>query len=224
MDIFEREFKVVNKELERSTQLKEEYIFRASIDKFERIDDQLVKFEFQHDLRHEIDIRGRMIEYPKIHQAEFYIYSAPKANYLLVNGEETSVKFLVGKLFHMMKDSEFKQIIYNRLSLNNDTFLELLYNDALEINASWWKKVDQDLKSVFLSGNLKDKDGEQEIFKLIKEKASDISYATYLSEIIGYNLAITRKNFSITASKKEVNVGSLIKYFRDTIHPLLQTT
>lgn len=223
-DTFKNYFGTFNEELERSTQLKEEFIFRASIDQFKNINDDFATFKFQHDLRHEIDIRGRLIEYPKFHYAEFWIFFTPRANYLFVKGEETSVEFLIGRLFHMIKNSEFKEIIHERLSIENDTFLEILHTDALEIYASWWKRVDEDLRSVFLSGNLKDKDGEHEIFRLIKEKAGDISSATYLSNKVGYKLSISRKKFSITASKKEVEAGSLLKYFKENIYPLLQTS
>lgn len=227
-----KEFGTFNTELERSTQLKEEYVFKASIDKFKCIHDDFVAFEFQHDLRHEIIIRGRTIEYPRFHHAEFWIFFTPKANYLFVSGDESSVEFLVGKLFLMIKDANlknenfeenFKDIRYERLSLGNDTFLEILHTDAIKINASWWKRVDQDLRSVFLSGNLKDKDGEHEVFKLIKEKAGDISSASYLSNKIGYKLAISKKKFSITASKNEVEAGSLLNYFKEIIYPLLKT-
>ena len=230
---FKNEFGTFNKELERSTQLKEEYVFKASIDKFKCIHDDFVTFEFQHDLRHEINIRGRMIEYPRFHHAEFWIFFTPNTNYLFVSGDESSVEFLVGKLFLMIKDvnsknenfkENFKDLQYERLSLENDTFLEILQTDALKINASWWNKVDLDLKSAFLSGNLKDKDGEHEVFRLIKEKGGNISTAYYLSTKIGYRLNMSRKNVSITASKKEVEAGSLLNYFKEIIYPLLKTT
>ena len=197
-----------------------------------------ISFEFQSDFKLNREVRGKTIPYVFSYRAKVWCWFADKGNYMLIFGNSEAAKYISGKLEKIVnqlrkdaedsrdEESEMQEIRIEKLSLDTDTLLRIVQDDFIRINNSWWKKIGEEVKSAFLSGRLKRKESddqvdENEIYREIEEKAKDVTSVNFLSEKLGHNIIISRKQGSLGAATDKIGEQDLIRYFKEKIYPYI---
>lgn len=193
----------------------------VSINKFEEIEKDIIQFEFQHDFKHSVTLRERLVEYPFFHKANFWTIFDDDKSFILANGQKDSITYLNDALIKICSDyslneETMREIEITALKLDGEQLLEISRIDALKITARWFLNLGEREKSAFLSGTLKDENGdESETYKTLVKKAENSSAITFKSRNLGYPITISK--FKISSKVTESNNESLVKYFKDLI-------
>lgn len=218
---FTKIFKKYNKEVGKIREIP----LIVSIDKFEEIEENLIQFEFQCDFKHSVTVREKLIEYPYFHKAKFWaLFEANKA-YILASGKRDSVNFLNDSLIRICSDyslneETMREIGIIPIKLDGEQLLEISRRDAVKITAQWFSKLGEREKSAFLSGTLKDEEGnESDTYTQLVEKAEKSTAFTFNSRSLGYSISISK--LKISSKVAEANEESLVKYFKETIRSCL---
>jgi len=186
-----------------------------------------ISFEFQSDFKLNREVRGKTIPHVFSYRAKVWCWFADKGNYMLIFGNSEAAKYISGKLEKIVNqlrnDSEMQEIKIEKLSLDTNTLLRIVQDDFIRINNSWWKKIGEEVKSAFLSGRLKRKESdnqidENEIYREIEKKAKDITSVNFLSEKLGHNVIISRKQSSLGVATDKIGEQDLIRYFKEKIY------
>jgi hypothetical protein len=182
---------------------------------FLEIDNELT-FNFQSDFPVEILHRGKKIQYPTYYKSHVRILFLDKAYYFFFSEEGSSI--YISNRIEKILDTKLE-----KLGLNSEKILDIVADDFVKINSSWWKKIGEDLKSAFLSGKLKDGKVTNDIYKLIEERAGTVTYINYLSKYNGHNIGISIKKDSIIMKRKDIEIddSEIVRYFKAKIYPSL---
>ena len=185
-----------------------------------------IYFDFQSDFKSEKEVRGKTIPHVFSYRAKIWCLFEDDKGYLLIFGSNDAAKYISGKLQRIVSDLKKKakkessdDVRIEKLKLDTTTLLRIVQEDFIKINNSWWKKIGEDLRSAFLSGRLKVKDSDDEfdendIYKEIEESAEEITSVTFLSESLGHEVVISRKQASIGSNRSEVTEQDIIGYFK----------
>lgn len=200
-------------------------------------DENEISFEFQSDFKSSKEIRGKTIPYVFSYKANIWCWFTPNGNYMLIFGNNEAVKYISGKLEKIVNqlkldnasdldnvDVDARGIKIQKLRIDTETLLRIVQSDFIRINSSWWKKIEEEVKSAFLSGRLKKKErdnriDENEIYREIESKAKEITSVNFLSEKLGHNVVISRKQGSFGVMTDKVQESDLVKYFKEKIYP-----
>lgn len=198
-----------------------------------------INFEFQSDFKSSKEIRGKTIPHVFSYKAKIWCWFTPNGNYMLIFGNNDAVKYISGKIEKIVNqlkldnasdsdsmDVDARNIKIQKLHIDTETLLRIVQSDFIRINSSWWKKVEEEVKSAFLSGRLKKKErnnrvDENEIYKEIESKAKEITSVNFLSEELKRNIVISRKQGSFGAMTDKISEKDLIEYFKKKIYPYL---
>ena len=115
-----------------------------------------------------------------------------------------------------INQNEIKEIEIEALNLNGEQLLEITHVDALKITARWFSNLGEREKSAFLSGTLKDEEGnESDTYKELVKKAEKSTAFTFKSSKLGYSISLSKSK--ISSKVTEANNEGLVKYFKDTL-------
>ena len=197
----------------------------VTIDNLSEPEKDIIYFEFQHDFKHSTKIRGNLIEYPYSHEAKFWVVFTQNKNFLLINGKEESINFLVGKLIKIcsdehIKQEEMRQIMIPPMELTPEHMAKIINKDALSVNNRWFNDLGERETTAGLYGNLEDENGNRSPYydKFLNE-AKNSSSINFLSETLGYNIGISTQRFY--SNKKEATYESFVEYFKNIILPVI---
>lgn len=194
---------------------------KASVNEFDILKTDLIFFEFQHDFKKSEKIRGELIEYPRSFKAKFWVYFKNNKNYIFASGDKEAFTFIIAEIKKIIADEKFNEIVIEKIKISSKELILISHEDAYVINSSWFRKLDEDVKSVYIGGHLEDEDNINELYKQVKEKAGDITSISFTSEKLGYNVTISRKKGSIFAKARDATPESLIGYFAKVIEKKL---
>lgn len=197
-------------------------VLLLNVENYQDLGDNIVNFKYQHDFEHSIKLMTKTVKYPFFHKAEIWILFKDKKSYLFIEGEEKSVKFIVSELEKLGADlcreklETMKQIIIEQLNISSNILADILISDAVEITSQWFSKLGEKERTAFLSGQLKNRTGEEsELYKKFKDIAKSSNTATFISEKLGYKITISKSK--ISSPDKESNAESIISFFNDII-------
>jgi len=193
---------------------------RETVENFREIGDYDVTFTFQYDFKYSREIRGREFHFPAFYRSEVWIFFAHDNNYLFVFDKDEPARFISGRIEGILRDNGYN-IHVQRLAISNEALLKIVSEDFVRINSSWWKKIGEDLRAAFLSGRLRDSENENDLYRLIEERAGEITVASYQSKKLGFNIIVSRKKGSIATGKKDVEPSVIVDYFKEIVHPIL---
>ncbi|RLI76933.1 hypothetical protein DRP05_11645 [Archaeoglobales archaeon] len=165
---------------------------RETVENYRNLSNYDVTFTFQSDFKYSREIRGRVFYFPTYYRSEVWIFFAHDNNYLFVFDRDRPAQFISGRIESILRENGYNNQV-ERLNISNDALLRIVSEDFVRINSSWWKRIGEDLRAAFLSGRLRDSEGENELYRLIEERAGEITVASYLSERLGFNITISRK-------------------------------
>lgn len=191
----------------------------VSINNLEEIETNLIQFDFQHDFKHSITLREKLVEYPYFHKAKFWIIFQNKKVYLLSSGKRDSINYLNDALIKICSDyslneETMREIDITPIKLDGEQLLEISRLDALKITQRWFSNLGEREKSAFLSGTLKDEYGnESDTYKQLIKKAEKTTAFTFKSRKLGYPISLSKSK--ISSKVNEANEESLVKYFKD---------
>ena len=185
----------------------------VSINNFEEIETNLIQFDFQHDFKHSITLREKLVEYPYFHKAKFWIIFQNKKVYLLSSGKRDSINYLNDALIKICSDYSLNEETMREIDIT-PIKLEISRLDALKITQRWFSNLGEREKSAFLSGTLKDEYGnESDTYKQLIKKAEKTTAFTFKSRKLGYPISLSKSK--ISSKVNEANEESLVKYFKD---------
>ena len=193
----------------------------VSISNLEEIETDIIQFEFQHDFKHSITVRERLVEYPFFHKAKFWTIFNENKSYILANGQKDSINYLNDALIkicsdYSLEEETMREIDIEPMKLDGEHLLEITRIDALKITARWFLNLGEREKSAFLSGTLKDENGnESDTYRELVKKAEKSTAFTFKSRKLGYSITISKSK--ISSKVNEANNESLVKYFKDSI-------
>lgn len=212
--IFEKYDRIVDRIEEMNLDLKE------NTESFRKIDDHDVAFTFQCDFKYSREFRGREITYPATYKSDIWVFFAHDSNYVFIFDEDRPAEHISGRIEAILRENGYDSEL-KRISISNESLLDIIAKDFVKLSASWLKRIGEDLRAAFLSGRLRDSEGENDLYKVIAERAGEMSSATYLSRKLGINVTISRKKGSIAVRKKDLDPSALVDYFREVVYPVL---
>ncbi len=191
-----------------------------SIENFTKLEEDLYYFDFQHDFRHAYIHRGNLIHFPRSHELKMWISLKGEKTFLFIQGDEGSINPAIPNLKDIFSSIEFVDFEINKLQIKTENLIDITTNDAITIFNSWFKELDQNMRSVFLSGQLKDEEQIHELYEHVIEKAGKITSVQYSSNKLGFAITLNSKGI-ISSRNKECTPPTLLSYFTDVVAPLL---
>lgn len=193
---------------------------RETVENFREIGNHDVAFTFQSDFKYSREIRGREFYFLSYYRSNVWVFFAHDANYLFVFDRDKPAEFISGRIEEVLRNNGYQSKV-ERLTISNEALLRIVSEDFVRINSSWWKKIGEELRAAFLSGRLRDAESENDLYRLIEERAGEITVASYLFRKLGLNIIISRKKGSIATGRKDVDPTIIVNYFKEVIHPIL---
>jgi len=193
---------------------------RETVENYREISDYDVLFTFQTDFKFTRELRGRVFPYPAYYRSDVWVYFTDRGNYVFIFDKDRPSRYISGRIREVLSENGYNVEI-ERLEISNEALLRIVSQDFVRINSSWWKRIGEDLRAAFLSGRLRDTEGENELYRLIEERAGEITVANYLSRRLGFNISISRKKGSIATGRREVDPSVIVNYFKEVVHPIL---
>ena len=221
IDVFSEYDKVVDNIPELNTDLK------ALVSNFyilnDVIIDDLITFEFQHDFKISDELRGQTFSYPRTYKVNVWADLSKSKQYLFVSGQKEAISFIVPIINRIIADEKFIEVKITKVNIPSEALISLSREDGVVINSSWFNKLDESLKAVYLSGHLDDEDHNiHELYEHVKNKAGDISSISFTSRKLGYNITISRKKGSLWTKSNDSTAITVIQYFEDVIKKELE--
>ncbi|MGL4670534.1 MAG: hypothetical protein ACRCVG_08105 [Methanobacteriaceae archaeon] len=161
-----------------------------------------------------------MVHFPRSHKLEMWISTKNEDTYLFIQGEEGTINAAIPNLKDIFMSIEFVDFEINKLAIKTENLIDITTNDASTIHSSWFKELDENMRSVYLSGQLKDEEKIHELYKHVIEKAGEITSVKYSSNNLGYIITLNSKGI-ISSRNKECSSETLLSYFSEIIIPLL---
>lgn len=198
-------------EKEQNLELKQ-YILNFKEDK------ELCSFIFKHETSTKVEIGGRNVPNFHVYCGKVWILLKENKTYMFISTNERSEDFISSMIINIIQsklDLLEKEIILKKIDLK-ECFLEVINEDASKVSSSWFKKINPQEQSAYLSGTLRDSEGrESELYKELKEKAKQQSSISIISKKLVNQLSISESKISSRGA--DVNAITLIDYFEKII-------
>ncbi|WP_304105265.1 hypothetical protein [Methanobrevibacter ruminantium] len=183
-------------------------------------DGNVFSFIFKHETSTKVEIGGKSLPNFHVYCGKIWILFKDK-NYMFISAPdmEDFISSMILTIIQSHLENLEKELIMEKVDLK-ECFLEVINKDASKVTSSWFKKINPQEQSAYLSGTLRDSEGrESQLYKQLKEKAKQQSSISIISKKLVNKITISESKLS--SRNQEINAISLIDYFEKIILPII---